>query len=211
MPSKKLPIEKNVSAAILAGGEGSRMGHLDKSCLEISGEKIVERIIRQLSALFIETFVITRTPENHPNLKIRLEGDIYTRRSSLTGVHAALSHARTDHVFITACDSPFLQKDLVTKMLALLKPEDDVLIPMHVNKRYEPLCAIYSKRCLPYIEENLNNNIFQIIRFFPNIKVTTVDAAILQEHDRNLKSFINVNTPDELTKACERAEKCDKT
>ncbi|MBI9110780.1 molybdenum cofactor guanylyltransferase [Maridesulfovibrio ferrireducens] len=210
MPSKKLPTENKVSAAILAGGEGSRMGYKDKSCLEISGEKIVSRIIRQMSGLFSEIFVITRTPEHHPNLGVRLVGDIYQHRSSLTGIHAAISHAETEHVFITACDSPFLNKALVTKMLSLLSPSDDVLIPIHDNWRYEPLCAIYSKRCLPFIEENLNNEIFQIIRFFPEIKVHAVDAEILKQHDQDLESFINVNTPEELSKACERAKKCNK-
>jgi molybdopterin-guanine dinucleotide biosynthesis protein A len=211
MPLKKLPTENKLSAAILAGGEGSRMGHKDKSCLEISGEKIINRIIRQLSGLFSEIFVITRTPENHPNLNVRLAGDIYQQRSSLTGVHAALSHAETEHVFITACDSPFLNKNLVTKLISLLKPSDDVLIPIRKNKRYEPLCAVYSKRCLPFIERNLDNGILQIIRFFPEVKVHAVEVEILRQHDQDLESFINVNTPEELSKACERAVKCDMT
>lgn len=210
MPSKKLPTENKISAAVLAGGAGSRMGHKDKSCLEIAGEKIISRIIRQLSGLFSEIFIITRTPENHPDLNVRLVSDIYQQRSSLTGIHAALSHSETEHVFITACDSPFLNQNLVAKLISFLSPDDDVLIPIRKNKRYEPLCAVYSKRCLPFIEKNINNEILQIIRFFPEVNVHAVDVEILQQHDNDLESFINVNTPEELSKACERAMKCGK-
>lgn len=199
----------DISAAILAGGEGRRMGKKDKSCLEISGEKLVSRIINRLDGLFKEIFVITRTPENHRDLHVRMEGDVYEERSSLTGVHAALHHARTEHVFITACDSPFLNRELIQEIMANLSPDDDVLIPIHPDGMYEPLCAVYSKRCLPFIEENLNNKIFQIIRFFPQVKVSTVDTSLLRLKDNELETFINVNTPEELTKACKRDSYAD--
>ncbi len=206
-----MPIESEkttvpLSAAILAGGEGRRMGRTDKSCLEISGTKLVTRIIDRLDGLFDEIIVITRTPENHPDLEVRLEGDVFEDRSSLTGVHAALFHSRTDHIFITACDSPFLNKKLISEFISHLHPEDDVLIPIHQDGMYEPLCAIYSRRCLPFIEENLKHRIFQIIRFFPQVKVRTVSTAELKSKDRDLETFINVNTPEELDKACKRAE-----
>ncbi|WP_163293911.1 NTP transferase domain-containing protein [Desulfovibrio sp. JC022] len=192
----------NISAAILAGGEGRRMGRKDKSCLEISGEKLVSRIIRSIEGLFAETFVITRSPENHPDLDVRLVGDLFESRSSLTGIHSALYHALTDHVFISACDSPFLNRELIHELISRVEPEDDVVIPMHPDGFYEPLCAVYSKRCLPFIEENLKKNIFQIIRFFPQVRVKTVDTDQLAKKDQGLTTFININTPDELSRIC---------
>ncbi|WP_415713724.1 NTP transferase domain-containing protein [Maridesulfovibrio sp.] len=188
----------DISAAILAGGEGRRMGRTDKSCLKLSGEKLVGRIIRTLDGLCAETFVITRTPENHPDLDLRLVGDIFEARSSLTGIHAALYHAQTGHVFVTACDSPFLNRGLISELLSRVTEEDDVLIPIHPDGFYEPLCAVYSKRCLPFIEQNLKNNIFQIIRFFPQVKVRTVETEVLKSKDDKLETFININTPDQL-------------
>ncbi|WP_051249829.1 molybdenum cofactor guanylyltransferase [Maridesulfovibrio zosterae] len=199
----------NISAAVLAGGEGRRMGSRDKSCLEISGQKLISLIIAKLEGLFNETFIITRTPENHRDLSIRLEGDVFEARSSLTGVHAALYHSRTDHVFVTACDSPFLNRELIKDFLTHFTPEVDVLIPVHPNGMYEPLCAVYSKKCLPFIEENLQKNIYQIIRFFPQVKIRTVETARLKHKDRNLETFINVNTPEELDNACKRANNAE--
>ncbi|WP_319764354.1 NTP transferase domain-containing protein [Maridesulfovibrio sp.] len=191
---------QQISAAILAGGEGRRMGKTDKSCLEISGEKLVSRIIRALDDIFAETFIITRTPENHPDLKLRMEGDVFEARSSLTGIHSALYHSKTDHVFVTACDSPFLNRELIIELLSRIEPDDDVLIPIHPDGFYEPLCAVYSKRCLPFIEQNLENDRFQIIRFFPQVKVRTVETDLLKEKDQALETFININTPDQLSR-----------
>ncbi len=185
------------------------MGSRDKSCLEISGQKLISLIIAKLEGLFNETFIITRTPENHRDLSIRLEGDVFEARSSLTGVHAALYHSRTDHVFVTACDSPFLNRELIKDFLTHFTPEVDVLIPVHPNGMYEPLCAVYSKKCLPFIEENLQKNIYQIIRFFPQVKIRTVETARLKHKDRNLETFINVNTPEELDNACKRANNAE--
>ncbi len=189
-----------ISAAILAGGEGRRMGRTDKSCLEISGEKLISRIIRSLDGIFAETFIITRTPENHTDLDVRLVGDIFEARSSLTGIHSALHHTQTEHVFVTACDSPFLNRELITELLSRVETDDDVVIPIHPDGFYEPLCAVYSKRCLPFIEQNLQNNIFQIIRFFPDVKVRTVGTEELKHKDCELETFVNINTPDQLVR-----------
>ncbi|NDV27802.1 NTP transferase domain-containing protein [Desulfovibrio sp. JC010] len=193
-------IYPSISAAILAGGEGRRMGRTDKSCIEISGEKLVSRIIRTLEGLFAETFVITRNPENHPDLDVRLVNDIFESRSSLTGIHSALYHTETEHVFVTACDSPFLSRELIAELLSRVEPDDDVVIPIHPDGFYEPLCAVYSKRCLPFIEQNLKQNIFQIIRFLPEVKVRTVDTDMLKNTDQKLDTFININTPDQLSR-----------
>ena len=179
------------------------MGRTDKSCLEISGEKLISRIIRSLDGIFGETFVITRTPENHPDLNVRLVGDIFEARSSLTGIHSALHHTDTEHVFVTACDSPFLNRELIAELLSRVEADDDVIIPVHPDGFYEPLCAVYSRRCLPFIEQNLQNNIFQIIRFFPNVKVRAVETEILKQKDRQLETFVNINTPDQLVRVQE--------
>ncbi len=195
-----------ISAAILAGGEGRRMGRTDKSCLEISGEKLISRIIRSLEGIFAETFVITRTPENHPELNVRLVGDIFAARSSLTGIHSALHHSRTEHVFVTACDSPFLNRELIAELLSRVEADDDVIIPMHCDGFYEPLCAVYSKRCLPFIEQNLQDNIFQIIRFFPEVRVRAVETEVLKLKDKALETFVNINTPDQLVRVQETVD-----
>ncbi|MEF2145974.1 MAG: molybdenum cofactor guanylyltransferase, partial [Desulfovibrionaceae bacterium] len=71
----------------------------------------------------------------------------------------------------------------------------------------EPLCAIYSKRCLPHIEEQLGRGDFKIINFFDKVHVRDVSVRLLAQHDPDLLSFRNLNTPEELARARELAEK----
>ncbi|WP_051295053.1 molybdenum cofactor guanylyltransferase [Maridesulfovibrio bastinii] len=195
----------DVSAAILTGGKGSRMGFVDKSRLRINGQTMLERLISSMEGLFQEIMVVSRIPENIPLNGIKNISDIHQARCSLTGIHAALENSVSDHVFISSCDAPFLKRELIQEILSRLKPEDDVLIPIHQGKWFEPLCAVYSKRCLPFIKKSLNNNNFQIINFFSEVVVSKIPTTELQKHDPKLESFINVNTPEDLKAACERA------
>ena len=86
-------------------------------------------------------------------------------------------------------------------LLAEARPEDDVVIPLKEDGYREPLCAVYSKRCLPFIEEQLRRDDFKIIRFFDRVRVREVPIARLLPGDPDQVSFFNVNTPDDLRQA----------
>lgn len=182
------------------------MGHVDKSLLEVGGKTIIQSLLKTLDGLFFETIMVNRARDGKKHAGIRMISDIHKARCSLTGIHSALYNSRTEHVFITSCDTPFLSREMVRSMTERLRPEDDVLIPTHENGRMEPLCAIYSKRCLPLIKRNLDHGIYQIIRFFPEVRVSKVSTCELEKFDPGLESFINVNTPEELETACHKAQ-----
>ena len=55
-------------------------------------------------------------------------------------------------------------------MIPEKKKEFDVVIP-ETNDGLEPLCAVYSNKCIPRIEKNLNNKIFMIKKFFKKNRV----------------------------------------
>ena len=98
---------------------------------------------------------------------------------------------------------PFLSP-AVLRFLAARAHGCDLVIPSGPNG-LEPLCAIYGKGCLPFVEESLNagqRNVFHLIdrvhaRVVPAVEIATVDPEFL--------SFLNVNTPDDYR----RLEKTD--
>lgn len=188
----------DVTGAILAGGQGRRMGGVNKALLEVDGEPIVVRLARTLGALFEQVLVVTRDPAPYEALGLRAVTDRFDQRSSLTGIHAALHHAATPFVFVTACDTPLLQPALVRALLRDLTPDLDVLAPIQENGHYEPLCAFYSQACLGPVQALLEQDVFQIIRFFPQVRVRAVPVAELRAVDPDLLSFANANTPEEL-------------
>ena len=168
-------------------------------------------LLETLRPRFTEVLLVAKEMEPFSSLCAqdeppwRLVQDALPGRSSLTGIHTALANARTDHVFLTACDTPLLRPALVDTLLAHLRPEDDVVLPLKPDGYFEPLCALYSRRCLPHIEVQLARGDHKIIRFFDKVRVHPLPVSLLLKADPDLLSFRNANTPEELRSLRETA------
>ncbi len=189
-------------AVILSGGLNSRMGGRNKALLEFDGQRMLDRVLAALDGLFEEILIVSRDPGAYSRWPIRVVADIFEARSSLTGVHAGLTRCRAPYAFVVPCDAPFLKKALIQMLLEAIRPELDAVVPFH-NGCYQPLCAVYSKRCLGPIEAQLARGNLKIIDFFDRIHLQRVPSETLQQADPTLQSFINVNTPEAL-EACRR-------
>jgi molybdopterin-guanine dinucleotide biosynthesis protein A len=180
------------------------MGGAAKALLTVQGRPILDWLIDVLAPRFCELLLVAkeagpyRTLCDRPGSGLRLALDVLPGRSSLTGIHAALEHASCSHVFLTAGDTPLLRPQLVDALLEHLRPEDDVVLPLKPDGYFEPLCALYSRRCLPHIAAQLACGDHKIIRFFDKVHVNPLPLDHLLRADPDLCSFRNANTPDEL-------------
>ncbi|MDP3286361.1 MAG: molybdenum cofactor guanylyltransferase [Desulfobacterales bacterium] len=190
------------SGVILAGGLNSRFSGANKAFIQIGGKLILDHIYGVFSELFEEIILVTNDPLKYLGWNLKIVTDIYPSRSSLTGVHAGLFYATCSHIFVTACDTPFLKKELVEALIRAALPQTDIVIPETTSGR-EPLCAVYSKRCLKQIENQLEKNDYKIQRFFNKVRVVKIPENELRTIDPELTSFFNVNTPLALEKAKE--------
>jgi len=193
----------NVSAAILGGGAATRLSGAVKPLLEVGGVSILERLCATLAPRFDDLLLVVKELEPYAraaaqNPPWRMVCDKLPSRSSLTGLHAAIAAARYEHVFVTAGDSPFLRPELIDALLALLRPEDDVLLPRTPDGYIEPLCAIYSRRCLPRIEARLARGEHKIGDFLSTVHLHPLPLETLLRADPEQISFRNANTPEEL-------------
>ena len=184
-------------AVILAGGLNTRMDGRNKAFLEIGGQTILDRLIATLQPIFQQILLVTRHPEQYGDLPVRVVEDLYAARSSLTGIHAGLKHTDTDYALMVPCDAPFLQPELIRLLLDEIDPETDAVVP-RIKGYYEPLCAIYARRCLAPIESQLDRGIYKITRFFDRIRLKIVPEEKIGRVDPAMRSFLNVNTPEAL-------------
>ncbi|MFP4391375.1 MAG: molybdenum cofactor guanylyltransferase [Desulfohalobiaceae bacterium] len=188
------------SAIILSGGLNTRMKGLNKSFLQLQGISFLQRLLDVLRPLFQEIILVTRQPELYCEPELRIVEDVFQIRSSLTGIHSGLLHASHKQALVTACDMPLLQPALVKELLERWDPEYEVLVPKK-NSFYEPLCAIYAKRCLPWIEDLLHKEQVKISNLYNQVRIKEIQEQTLRRADPELASFFNINSQEDLLQA----------
>jgi molybdopterin-guanine dinucleotide biosynthesis protein A len=141
---------------------------------------------------------------NHPELFLQWDltivTDIIDLRSSLTGIHTGLFYSNNPYAFFSACDTPFLKKELVEILVKQIEQKIDIIMP-ETAAGFEPLCAIYSKRCLKPAEDHLKANKVKIQWAFRSNRIKNIPENQLRTVDPELRSFLNINTPEDLVRA----------
>jgi molybdopterin-guanine dinucleotide biosynthesis protein A len=145
-----------------------------------------------------EVLVVANDPR-YETLGLRVVRDRYPQAGALGGIATGLGAAAHDAVLVAACDMPFLSADL-WRLLLGHTGEADVVIP-RVAGEYETMHALYRKSCLPHMARAIAENRLRVISFFDAVSVKAIDEVELRAVDPTLRSFTNVNTPEELASA----------
>lgn len=195
---------KEISVAILAGGQSLRMGQ-DKAFLLVAGRPVVEHVIQCVASLSDDLAIITNEPEKYRQYvsplddsaqagpMIRMVPDVYPGKGSLGGIYTAVYAARYSRCLVVACDMPFLNPDLLRYLMSLTSGSD-VVIP-RIKAFPETMHAIYSKKCLLPIERRLLAGRLKVVGFFDDVRVRYVESDDVARFDPNFRSFLNMNTP----------------
>ncbi len=165
----------DASAVILAGGASSRMGR-DKSLIEIRGVPLIQRLIAQLRGRFREVFINSDDPAPYHATGLTVIPDGQPGQGPLRGIAAALEAAKTETVFVVACDIPDINPRFVRRLLAEAR-KVDCAVPRRADGRWEPLFSIWRRSALPAIREVLAEGERKIDAVFPRIRVAAVDLV----------------------------------
>jgi molybdopterin-guanine dinucleotide biosynthesis protein A len=188
------------TGVILAGGMNTRFSGQDKAFLSVGGKRIIDHLYSIFNALFEDIILVTNDPYKYLEWDIKIVTDIFPVRSSLTGIHAGLFYALNPFAFFAACDTPFLKRELIEIIINSIEQRVDVVIP-ETAAGLEPLCAVYSKKCLKPVEQHIIQNKFKIQQLLQKRRVKKIAENILREKDPDLMSFFNINTPQDQEKA----------
>ena len=192
----------NASGIILAGGRSRRLGR-NKALESIGGQPLVRRVIDRVSQVCDEVVVVVADRDQGAALPLeehhRVTIDRYPNGGSLGGIFSGLSAASQEWGLAVACDMPFLNLDLLRRMLSCREGVDAV-VPV-LEGRPEPTHAIYSKTCLPFMEQRLRDGDLKISKFFDEVRVAYVPEEEISSLDPDYLSFFNVNTAEDLDRA----------
>lgn len=193
---------RGTSAVVLAGGASRRMGR-DKRLLpwgaDADGQPrtLLQSVVDTLAAVADDVIVVAN---DQPDVRgARVVPDAIPGSGSLGGILSGVEAARHDRVFVAAADMPFLNTALVRDLLGRRKGHDAV-VPM-VGGRPEPLHAVYGPAVAAAARRQIKRGQLKIALAFEGLDVVWVPEAELRRFDPDLRSFRNVNTPEDYAGA----------
>lgn len=184
---------QSCTGVILAGGLSSRFNGENKALFKLAGRRIIDPIIEVFASVFNDILIVTNSPLQYLAYDVDLATDVFPFRSSLTGIHAGLFYAKNPYIFVTACDTPFIKKEMVELVVSEIEPGAAAVMP-ETPSGTEPLFAAYAVDTLERVEQHIRAKKFKIQRVFSRLRVKKIGPARLQQIDPELQTFFNINT-----------------
>lgn len=135
---------RQITAVILAGGRGSRMGGRDKGLIKLGDKLMIEHVIAALApqagALMINA---NRNLANYQALGYPVISDeLDGFQGPLAGILAALNAGQSPYLLCVPCDAPGLPADLGCRLGAALLDQRGELAVVHDGKNLQPAFAL---------------------------------------------------------------------
>jgi len=188
------PRKPDVTGVVLAGGQGSRMGGVDKGLQVFRGKPMVAHVIERLAPQVGELLInANRNPEDYARFGHRVIADeIEGFAGPLAGFERGLAHASGALVMTVPCDSPFLPGDLVARLRASLEGGNAQLAVAKTGDQAHPVFSLMRRDVHASLRDFLASGQRKIDRWYGALRV--VEVAFDDEAD----AFLNINTREEL-------------
>lgn len=192
-----------ITGLILAGGRGSRMGHVDKGLQSFRGAPMAMHVMMRLSPQ-VGTMMINANQNLAPYEGFGVPvwpDDLTGFAGPLAGLQTGMRHCETPYLVTAPCDSPFLPSDLVTRLSAALIVQDaDLAVAVTIEgegaearRQPHPVFCLVKTSLLPHLTDYLQNGGRKIDTWYSTVKV----AEVCFEDE---SAFRNINTLEDLRK-----------
>jgi molybdopterin-guanine dinucleotide biosynthesis protein A len=183
-----------VTGVILAGGQGRRMGGVDKGLKPLRGRAMVEWVVDRFAPQVDELLVnANQNVETYAAFGHRVIPDaIGGFAGPLAGLHRGLTEAQCPLVATAPCDSPFLPLDLVSRLREHLDARKADLAVARTGEQPHPVFCLCRRSVLPSLTAFLEGGGRKIDAWYSALSVVEVPF------DDNVDAFSNINTEREL-------------
>jgi len=183
-----------ITGVILAGGQGRRMGSVDKGLRELRGKPMVawalERFVPQVDEIIINA---NQNLDIYARFGHRVIADeICGYAGPLAGLHCALNAAQHPLIATVPCDSPFLPADLVTRLHSAMQAQQSQLAVARTGDQPHPVFSLMRRGVLDHLADFLKGGGRKIDAWYATLNV--VEVAF----DDEAEAFSNINTRAEL-------------
>lgn len=185
---------EGITGIVLAGGQGRRMGGVDKGLVELDGRPMVQHVLERFAPQ-VDAVLINANQNGeryaafgHPVVPDTVGGFA----GPLAGLHAGMSAARTRFVCTVPCDSPFLPRDLVRRLRAGLEAAGAQLAVARTGDQPHPVFCVVDCSVLAHLAAFLHSGGRKIDAWYATLAVAEI------AFDDEAAAFRNINTRDEL-------------
>ena len=186
--------KKPITGLILAGGQGRRMGGVDKGLQEFRGKRLVDHVYERLAPQVAG--VIVNANQNHDDYRtfgVRVVSDAIGQFAGpLAGLHAGLCVSKRPYLVSVPCDSPFLPEDLVERLYAGLENAGAEIAVPKTGQWQQPVFCMVRRGVLDHLADYLKNGGRKVDAWYATLNL--VEVAF----DDEAEAFSNINTSDEL-------------
>ena len=185
--------KEQVTAVILTGGRGRRMGGQDKGLITFAGQPLIKHILAAITPQAATVMInVNRNEETYAAYGHWVISDeLNDYQGPLAGFSVALKAATTPFVFVLPCDGPNIPDDLVARLMNTLVDEDADITVAHDGERMQPVYALIKTTLLSDLLQFLSTGERKIDRWYAQHKTALADFSDMPT------IFHNINTPEQ--------------
>lgn len=194
-----MTIEKNqITAVILAGGKGSRLGGQDKGLVNYQDKPLIQHVLDRIKPQVGQIIInANRNQDDYAKFDLPVISDeLSDFQGPLAGFLTGMRTSKTDYILTLPCDGPDLPDDLVSRLVKELEngQGENNLVVAHDGERLQPVHALIPTSLIKSLEEFLANGDRKIDLWYAQHPMATADFSDKPE------VFFNINTEEQRTK-----------
>jgi molybdenum cofactor guanylyltransferase len=185
--------EQNITAVILAGGQGRRMGGQDKGLIEVDGRVLVAILIEQLEQQVSNILInANRNQQRYQAFGYPVVSDqLDDFQGPLAGFACAMNAVDTDFILTLPCDGPLLAADYVARFIASQVQTGAPICVADDGERLQPVHALIRADLLSSLNSFLDSGDRKIDRWYAMHDFARTDFSDCAD------MFRNINTPSD--------------
>lgn len=182
---------QDLTAVILAGGRGRRMGGSDKGLVDLEGRPLIAHVLNGITPQ-VGTVLINanRNAAQYEAFGYQVVGDTLDGfQGPLAGFASAMAAASTPYILTLPCDGPLVPPDYATRMIDALETSGSEIAVAHDGDRMQPVHALLPVGLMSDLGAFLAGGDRKIDLWYSRRQVALADFSDCPD------VFRNINTP----------------
>ncbi len=185
--------QNNITAVILAGGKGKRLGGKDKGLVLYHNKPLIEHILEKIETQ-VSTVLISANRNNALYSTYGyavIKDEMLDYQGPLAGFYTAMKNTQTEYIITLPCDGPLISYDLVTRLRKCLQHNPTKIAVAHDGQRLQPTYALIPVTYLSDLNKFMRNGGRSIYQWYAQYAIISCDFSDIPY------IFANINTEEQ--------------